>query len=285
MHRELRLANRLVIFFVGISILLLSLPLSGLVASFKFSLQYLINPEIYQGSSGLERLSNIPSSLRNLLLADVQNRKLKDEIKSEPVLESEIESLKVENNRLRSEMDFGKRASFSFTWAKVIKRSPADWYQDFIISIGKNKGIEPNAPVFAVAGPTIVAIGRVVETRTATAVVELLTSDLSAVDSYVVSQSSRTKGAFNGLTQGQNAPDLQISYLPVQASLKEGDKVYTSPHSASFPPSIWIGTVAKVYPVDPFLIFKSADVYPALSPGEINEVLVGHEITKTDISQ
>ncbi len=285
MHRELRLANRLAIFFVGISIFLLSLPLSGLVASLKFSLQYLIEPELYQGSSGLERLSNIPSSLKNLLLADIQNRKLKDEIKTEPVLESEVDSLKTENDRLRSEMDLGKRASFSFAWAEVIKKSPADWYQDFIISIGKNKGIELNDPVFAIGDSSLDAIGRVVEVRSNTAVVQLLTSDLSAVDSYSVSQSSRTRGLFNGLVQGQDSPNLQISYLPVQAPLKEGDKVYTSPNSASFPPSIFIGTVSRVYPVDPFLIFKSADVFPALSPSEINEVLVGRGIKKTEINQ
>ncbi len=285
MHRELRLANRLAIFFVGISVLLLSLPLSGPVASFKFALQYLIEPELYQGSIGLERLSELPSSLKKLLQADIQNRSLTDQIKMEPVLESEIESLKTENDRLRSEMDLGKRISFSFAWARVVKRSPADWYQDFIISIGKNKGINSNDPVFAVNGRSLAAIGRVVEVRSNTAVVQLLTSDISAVDSFIISQSSHTHGAFNGLVQGLAAPDLQISYLPVQAPLKEGDKVYTSPNSASFPPSIFIGTVAKVYPVDPFLIFKSADVRPALSPSEINEVLVGRGLRKTEISR
>ena len=285
MHRELRLANRLVIFFIGISILLLSLPLSVPVASFKASLQYLIDPGLYQGADGLKRISEIPLSLRNLLSADIQNRELKDEIKMEPILNTEIDSLKIENDRLRSEMDLGKRVSFSFVWGQVIQRSPADWYQDFIISAGKNKGLELNDPVFAVDGNTLAAVGRVLEVHSNTAVVQLLTSDLSAIDSFIVSQSSHTHGSFNGLIQGSDAPNLQISYLPVQAPLEEGEKVYTSPNSVSFPPSILIGTVVKVYPVDPFLIFKSADVRPALSPSEINEVLVGLGVNKAKINQ
>lgn len=274
MRRETQTNNRLLAVLVGISMLFLSLPLSRPVSSVKACLTYIFDPLFYQGDSGVRLLSRVPQNARNLISAEMENTVLKEKLKNELILNMETDSLKSENARLRSEMGLSSPGARPFVWASVLKRSPADWYQSVIVSAGKNQGLKPNDPVFAAYKNSLAAVGRLVEVRPEVSVVELLTNDISAVAALLVSSGTAGTSFFNGLAQGEGLPDLKINYLPLNSSIREGDLVLTSPASASFPPSVVIGTVIKAEPVNPFFIFKSAEVLPALSPASFNEVLI-----------
>ncbi len=274
MHREARTANQLLVVLMGVSILILSLPLSRPIAAVKACLTYVFDPPLYQGANGIKYLSEVPSSVRNLMSADVENRSLKEEIKNELLLRTQVDSLESENARLRSEVGLAAPRKMPFIWASVIKRAPSDWYQSFLISAGEDQGLKPNDPVFAPYGKSLAAVGRIMEVRADVSVVQLLTNDLSAVAALAISGSTQSASSFGGLAQGEGVPSLRLNYLPIEASLHEGDQVVTSPTSASFPPSIVIGTVVRVYPVDPFLVFQSAEVRPALAPSSFDEVLI-----------
>jgi rod shape-determining protein MreC len=274
MHRETRTANQLLVFLMGVSILILSLPLSRPVASIKACLAYMFDPSLYQGAIGVNHLSEIPSSARDLISADAQNKILKEEIKNELLLRTKVDSLESENARLREEMGLVVPGGKPFIWASVIKRAPADWYRSLLVSAGENQGLKLNDPVFAPHEKSLAAVGRVVEVRANISVVQLLTNDLSAVAALVVSGSTQSASSFGGLAQGEGLPSLRLNYLPIEAPLREGDRVVTSPTSVSFPPSVLIGTVLHLYPVDPFLIFQSAEIRPALAPSSFDEVLI-----------
>ena len=274
MHRETRTANRLLIVLMGLSILILSLPLSIPIREIKTSLGYLLDPALYQGAEGVNRLSTIPNRLGNLMNADLQNKTLKEEIKNELVLKTEVDSLQTENARLRAEMGLPNPKKTSFIWASVIKRSPSDLYRSLIVSAGEDQDLKPNDPVFAPYGKSLAAIGRVVDVGKKISEVQLLTNDLSAVAALVVSVSSENEVSFNGLAQGEGRDSLRLNYLPPDAVLQKGDRVVSSPSSASFPPSIVIGTITQVYPTDPFLTFQSAEVRPALAPSAFDEVVI-----------
>src|SRR6202030_4676235 len=67
---------------------------------------------------------------------------------------------------------------------------------------------------------------------------------------------------------------LLMNYLNSEARIVPDDFVYTSPTSATFPPDVTIGRVARVYPRDPFLAFQSVEVAPALDAAALQEVLI-----------
>ena len=83
-----------------------------------------------------------------------------------------------------------------------------------------------------------------------------------------------SSATLEGLIQGQGTGRLSLNYLDAEAVVAAGDQVVTSPASATFPPEIPIGTVAKAHQRHPFLAFQSVEVIPILSPSRIREVMI-----------
>jgi rod shape-determining protein MreC len=153
-------------------------------------------------------------------------------------------------------------------WAHVIKRDPQTWYASVGVDAGSDRGVSLNDAVLGRKDDAVVVVGRVTEVRPLTSTVELLTDQRSAAAAYLSS------GTLEGLVQGQDAPHLRMNYLNSEARLVPDDFVYTSPTSATFPPDVLIGRVAKIYPRDPFLAFQSVEVAPALDAAALQEVLI-----------
>ena len=76
------------------------------------------------------------------------------------------------------------------------------------------------------------------------------------------------------LLQGQGRSRLRMNYLSPEAEIKEGDLVLTSPTSATFPPDVRLGKVAKVHALDPFLTFQSVEIQPSLEASMLKEVMI-----------
>ena len=274
MHREARIANYVLAVFSGISLALLSLPLSAPVQAFKGCAAYLLSPAAYYGAKGAERFASVPSNMKNLLSADAENRGLREQLKQAQWIQTEEQSLKVENERLRAELGLRAPQVRSPVWAHVMERDPLHWYGSIMIDAGKAQGLMVNAPVLGQVGEGLVAIGRVVEVRTDSAIVLLLTDPLSSLAAYAASGSTEAPKSYEGLLQGQNRARLLMNYLNPDAQVSKGDRVLTSPTSATFPPDVLIGTVAQVYPPDQVLAFQSAEVAPAADASRLKEVMI-----------
>jgi hypothetical protein len=149
-----------------------------------------------------------------------------------------------------------------------MERDPMHWYGSVGVDAGADKGVSLNDPVLGRKDDAVVAVGRVIEVRPMTSTVLLLTDQRSAAAAYLSS------GTLEGLVQGQDAPHLRMNYLNSEAHLVDGDLVYTSPTSATFPPDVLIGRVSKIDPRDPFLAFQAVEVAPALDAAALQEVLI-----------
>ncbi len=274
MHRETRVANYVLASLAIISLTLLSLPLSGPVRAFKACSTYVMNPIAYYGDKGAQRFANVPSNIRDLIAADMENRLMLEEIKKATWIQAENDSLKIENGRLRAALSLRSPTGRTPLWAHVMERDPLQWYRSITVDAGTDEGVTVNAPVLGQKGDQVVVIGRVKEARRKDSVVLLVTDDLSAVAAYVASASTETPTDYEGLLQGQGISSLRMNYLPPDAKARVGDMVYTSPTSATFPPDILIGTVSKVLPLDPFLAFQALDVQPAVDASSLREVMI-----------
>lgn len=279
MHREAKAANYVLASFTIISLTLLSLPLSGPVQAFKACVTYLMTPVAYYGDKGVERFSSVPGRLRDLMAADVENSRFKEEIKQAEWTRAEADSLRAENGRLRAALALKAPGGRSALWAHVMERDPLRWYRSLIVDAGAEQGVTLNSPVLGHNGSRLAAIGRVVEVRPKTAVVLLVTDELSSAAAYLTSPSTATTEgelpkSFEGLVQGQGSARLRMNYLSPDADVKEGDLVFTSPTSATFPPDVLLGRVAKVNPLDPFLTFQSVEVRTVLDASRLKEVMI-----------
>jgi rod shape-determining protein MreC len=268
MQRETRIAHYVVGVLTALSLVLLSLPLSSPVRSFKACASYIFDPLSFEGERGYQRLAQAPSRARELLSADIENRRLAAELHRLSWLKASVESLSIENERLRKALGLKTPPGRHPVWAHVMERDPLHWYGSVAVDAGEDRGLSLNDPVLALSGDSVVAVGRVVEVRERSSTVMLLTDQRSAAAAYLSS------GTLEGLVQGQDAPHLRMNYINTEAHIVPDDSVYTSPTSATFPPDVMIGRVARVYPRDPFLAFQAVEVSPALDAAALQEVLV-----------
>ncbi len=263
-----RIANYLLVFFSAVSLTLLCLPMSPLVQSFKAGLSYLFNPIPFHGSRAAERFSRIPSSIRHLILADIENRELREELKNAALLKAEAESLRRENERLRGELGIKPGQGRLLLWARVVKRESPNWFRFLLVDAGEKDGLELNAPVLGLKGGTLGAVGRITEIGPRWSKVLLLTDELSSAAAYIPSKQ------WEGLIEGQGNPKLRMNYLPEEAQFTIGEAVYTSPTSETFPPDILVGHISRVFASDPFLAFQSVEVTPAVQASVLKEVMI-----------
>jgi len=270
MQRETRIAHYVMGSLMALSLVLLSLPLSSPVRAFKACAAYVLDPLSYQGEQGFQKIAQAPERVRELLSADVENRRLQKEVLGTAWLKSTVESLSVENERLRHELGLKTPAALHPVWAHVMERDPLRWYSSVSVDAGEDQGVSLNDAVLGRRDDVVVAVGRVVEVRARESTVLLLTDERSAVAAYLSS------GTLEGLVQGQsqNPARLLMNYINSEAKIVAGDSVYTSPTSVTFPPDVLVGSVAEVNPRDPFLAFQSVEVAPAMDAASLQEVLI-----------
>lgn len=266
--REKRVANALLIGFSSICLLLLALPLSSAVQSFKAGVSYVLNPVPFHGSKAVERFAGLPATVRHLIAADIENRELRAESRNLALLKSELDALKADNERLRAEMGLKPPAGRILLWARVMEREPLNWHRFLMVDVGEQDGVEVNSPVLGAQGETLAAVGRITEVGPRWAKVLLLTDEQSAVAAYIPSSQ------WEGLVEGQGGSRLQMKYLPSEAQFAIGEAVHSSVTSATFPAGVLIGTISKVYARDQFLTFQSVEVAPAVQSGLLKEVLI-----------
>ncbi len=280
MQREQRLSNVLLGLFSGLSLLLLALPSASTIQSVKAFLSYTVHPGPRSAFWTTEALREIPSNVAELIRADQENRKLREDLKTVALLESRISALETENDRLRSLVGFAKPPQWRPIWARVMGLNPQTWYRELLLDRGRDAGIDTGDPVVAVDAAQEPAaedepplsrlgvVGKIVEVTPNTAKVLLVTDDLSSIAASVGPE------GFEGLIEGDGRPLLKLNYLSEGAALQAGMQVVTSPVSPSFPPGLPIGTVVRLGTRDPFLAFQSAEVQPAARIGAVKEVMV-----------
>lgn len=267
-QRETRTAHYVLAALSTVALVLLSLPLSSPVRSFKAAASYVLHPVAWRGEKGVQRLAGAPERVSRLLTADIENERLQAELKRLDWLKTTVESLSLENDRLRRSMGLRPPEGRVPLWAHVMERDPLHWYRSVVIDAGAEQGVSVNDPVLGPADGRLVAVGRVVEARPDASIVLLLTDELSAAAAYLSS------GTLEGLVQGEDGPRLRMNYLNAEAVISTGDAAYTSPTSATFPPDLLVGRVARVYPRDPFLTFQSVEIAPALDASSLQEVMI-----------
>lgn len=268
MSREKDAANYALVFFAVLSVLLLLFPASKLAHTARITVSYSLYPSLHYGAKYDYFVRNVPANFVDLLETDQDNRALKEKVRNLEVKLQEAAALVTENDRLAGEMRISRALPWAGSWARVVNKTPSDWYGSFFIDKGSADGITVNDTVLGMEGGRAALAGRVFEVYPKFSKVLLLTnSAASAVCSIA-------PGGMEALVEGKGTWLLKMSYVPEESALAEGAELVTAQGGLLFPAGVPVGIVTKVNPRESFMNFITADVSPHVDVNTLKEVYI-----------
>lgn len=194
-------------------------------------------------------------------------------------LKREIESLKVENAKLKEDLQEldDLRRQFNFAEAfnaetlsgRVIGKTSDEARQIIIINRGLSSGVEENN---AVLSPEGALIGVVKKVFINTSEVALLTDPSSIINVKI-------QGIDNGIgvLKGEHGVSLVMESIEKTANAEKGQAVVTSGLGGILPHGLVAGQISEVFSVESDL-FKAAKVEPITSYRTLENIFVLKEI-------
>lgn len=268
MSREKDAANYAIVFFAVLSVLLLIFPASKIAHTARIVASYSLYPSLHYGARYGHFVRNVPANFVALLETDQENRSLREKVKDLEIRLLNASATVAENERLAKELKLSRSLPWTGSWARIVNKTPADWYGSFFINKGSDEGVEVNDTVLGMQDGRAGLAGRVFEVYPKFSKVLLITnSAASAVCSIAPS-------GLEALVEGKGTWLLKVNYVPEQSELAEGAEITTAAGGLLFPAGVPVGKVTKVYPRESFMNFITADVTPAVDVNILKEVFV-----------
>lgn len=268
MSREKDAANYALVFFAVISVLLLLFPASKPAHTARIIVSYSLYPSLHYGAKYAYFVRNVPANFVALLETDQENRALKEKLRGLELRLHEASALEEENARLTREMRLSRALPWAGSWARVVNKTPSDWYGSFYINKGSEDGIAVNDAVLGMQEGRAALAGRVFEVYPEFSKVLLLTNAAASAVCAIA------PAGFEALVEGKGTWLLKMNYVPEEAALAEGAELVTAPGGLLFPAGVPVGRVTKVYPRESFMNFITADVSPHVNVNTLKEVFV-----------
>ncbi len=211
---------------------------------------------------------------------------LKTALEENRRLQSEIDRLIEENNRLTAEQYELQRLrelydldqeymQYEKTAARVIANDSGDWFQVFRVDKGSADGIQVGSNVLAGGG----LAGIVTDVGAHYATVRSIIDDSSRVSAMAV-QSGETCFVAGDLTLYKDGR-LRITNIKKGGDVKEGDRIVTSNISSRFLPGILVGYAVDVS-IDSNQLTSSGYLIPAARFNNLQEVLIITDVKETE---
>ena len=192
----------------------------------------------------------------------------------------EYERMKAENTRLREMFDYSQNnANYDYLGCNIIGYSGGNISNGYIIDKGTKDGVEKDMVVITPAG----LVGKVTKASSSFAIVQTILNENIAVAAMVES-TDETTGILQGITDSKNKNLTELSNIPIESAIKEGDKILTSGLGEMYPKEIRIGEVISVE-VDNVGIMKRAVVKPYVDFNKLEELFVVVPKEKVDIGE
>ena len=161
-----------------------------------------------------------------------ENTSLKEKLR-------EYEVVKAENEKLKDFMNLNNKYSdYQTVPAAIIEKSISNYDKTVIINSGEVDGVRVNMPVISEDG----LVGYIIEVNKKTAKVQLIIDTASTVSGNISTAESSI------LLKGQLDKNdmVKASYIPTEATVLQGDEVYTSGIGGIYPKGILIGKIKEV---------------------------------------
>lgn len=225
-------------------------PVQGLVSSYTYRLKSAF--EAIRGLGGLPE----------------ENQRLMEQVVILQNQVNELESLSVENDALRQQIGFEKRAVYNMIACEVIGRDISGWWQTIRLSKGERHGIRLDQAVVTAEG----LVGRVSSVSARTCDVLLIADPSSRLHSEI--KELGIYGVLSGRGPTFNGDILcKMKLIHKSASIREHMPVHTSGLGGVFPKDVLVGYITKIE-LDKSALYQTAEILPAADLSELNYVFV-----------
>lgn len=144
-------------------------------------------------------------------------------------------TLGMENQALKSLLNFHVEPSATTISARVIATSGNPFAESIIVTAGARDGVHAGMAAVTAEG----LIGRVTEVGDWSARILLITDVNSRIPVMIQETGDR------GIMAGADEPELQLLYLTPDTVVKPGMRIVTSGHGGIFPPQLPVGIVTS----------------------------------------
>jgi len=192
-----------------------------------------------------------------------ENRLLRNQVATLLAHEETHNQLARENARLKALLEFKADTAWRFAPAEVIGREWGPWSRTVLLNKGRNDGIQTGMAVMTHTG----LIGRISEVGPSLSRVLLLTDPHFRVSARV------SLSGVMGLGAGTSAGEMMLTYVPLEAQLKPGEKIFTAGGRSFCPEGIPIGVIQSVA-VDSSRLFQFGRIRPVVNFSALQEVLI-----------
>lgn len=193
-----------------------------------------------------------------------ENRRLRAEIQRLRVEGLRVRETEAENGRLRRLLALQEQLPLTTVAGEVIARDWGGWIRALTVNRGRGDHIPRLTAVISPDG----LIGRVVEVRPGSSIIQVLTDPTSTVGAHVV----RTRTP--GIVEGEPSGALRFKYMARDgARIEVGDVLVTSGQGGLFPRGIPVGRVRSIDDRGSAL-FHYAVLRPAVDFARVDDVLL-----------
>ncbi len=215
------------------------------VVAFKTKVMNVFSPFIRTGAQVQQAVENVSQPTRDPAELAAENTRLALEVDRQRVMLEDYDRVQAENNELRQMLDFSKSHPLPLITARILTRNTATWWNTATIDRGFDDGLATDSAVRTAQG----LVGKIVWVQKNTAEILLITDETCQVAVRI--EGSPDEGILSGVrgVTGRS-PELRITYMPREANVPVGAKVYTSGKGTVFPSGILVGTVTKFQALD-----------------------------------
>ena len=231
---------------------------------------YVVNEKVKESFEFFINFSNVKKENEEL---SAKNAELENKL-------VEYDRMKEENTRLREIFNYAQaNANYDYLGCNIIGYSCGNISNGYIIDKGLNHGVEKDMVVITSVG----LVGKVTKASSNFSIVQTILNENIAVAAMVES-TNETTGILQGINDNKNKNLTQLSNIPMDSAIKEGDIILTSGLGSMYPKGIRIGEVNSVE-VDNVGIMKKAVVKPYVDFNKLQELFVIVPKEKVDIGE
>jgi rod shape-determining protein MreC len=248
----------------GVCLLLLTLQMRGRASEASDAVAWFTTPVQTVVSRVNRTAFGLWSTYQDWKNVRAENRRLREEAQRLRVESLRVSEVDEENRRLRRLLQLKEILPLETLSGEIIGREWGGWVRSLTVNRGRSSHV---ARLTAVIGPEGL-IGRIVDVRGGSSVVQVLTDPASTVGAHVVR--TRTQGIIEGEARGT----IRFKYMARDgAGMQIGDMLVTSGLGGLFPRGIPIGRVRAIDDRGSAL-FSYAQITPAVDFARTDEVLL-----------